>query len=447
MKSPWTFVLLLMATGLVHAEQLRRDDFAYEAPIALHGVGSVYRAPLTAEVYGGVVRADLGDLRVFNAAGEEVPIGLSRPMAAVEKKRVSLPLFVLPVKEAQTADDISLKIERSNNGSIVSVNAGSTASANRLVYLVDASQINQRIGALEIAWQVDMGTGFVATLQVEESADLKNWRPLAQGALAYLQRDGQVLEQRRIAIAPQSVKYLRLSWVGAAVNAKITGVGAELQEQTEHRRDWIAPASQAATKPGEYPFRLDGKMPVDYARVLLPVNSVAHVVVLTRNSDGDNWEPRGAKTLYRLDSGTGEVKDIELALGRSGFARQWLLRLDQPASTLGAMMPALELGWIPHDLVFVARGGAPFSLAYGSVSVSPAFQAVDELVRQLQSANVSGIELQPAAFGTSHILRGEAALAGGFDWRRWLLWGVLLLGVAILAALAVRLLRQLNAPS
>jgi hypothetical protein len=109
--------------------------------------------------------------------------------------------------------------------------------------------------------------------------------------------------------------------------------------------------------------------------------------------------------------------------------------------------------------VFAARGTAPFQLAYGSREAKPAAYGIatlvpgykDEATLDLKPAQVAakpeavGIgAAQPAA---PRALGGEGATRERIDWKRWLLWGSLVLGVVVLGLMALRLGRQMSKPA
>jgi hypothetical protein len=83
MRRPFFLLLstLLVPTAAA-GDPVSPSDFAYTAGILTQGEGAVYRLGLTPEVYDGLTRPDLGDLRVFNAAGQPVPHALIMPSAA-----------------------------------------------------------------------------------------------------------------------------------------------------------------------------------------------------------------------------------------------------------------------------------------------------------------------------------------------------------------------------
>lgn len=439
--------LLLGLAGSARADEPQRDDFAYQVPIEITEPGSVYRAPLTVHVYQGVTRQDLGDLRVYNGAGEVVPHGIMRPDAEPAKNITALPVFPVPVRTPGASGDVSMFVATGAAGSIIALKTGTPSESEHSDYVLDASQTNDPIAALDVTWgEAVPEEQFIATLVIQASEDLKSWRTISQGVLASLRHEDRLLEQKRIAIPPQRAKYLRLSWAETQTKVSIKAVTAELRPKAEPERDWLAlSGGKGEADREEYRFELSGRMPIDRARVRLPMNSVARVIVLSRNRVGDPWVSRGEKTVFALESGGRIVQDNEVALRGISSDEQWLLRLQGGAN--GTAEPVLELGWVPHELVFIARGSAPFTLGYGQARVSAAGNyGIEELIRRSKRDDAERVQILSAKLGAPTALRGDLVRTRPWysPWQQWLLWTVLVLGVAVLALLAVRLSRQIG---
>jgi hypothetical protein len=133
--------------------------------------------------------------------------------------------------------------------------------------------------------------------------------------------------------------------------------------------------------------------------------------------------------------------------------RYWLVRVDQRGGGLGAGEVALEVGWLPHELVFAARGAAPFTLAYGSKLAKPEALQVATVVPEYREGK--DIPARPATVGD--VLGSERASASLADplgllrallesgeGKKWALWMVLSAGVLAVAWMALRLLRELG---
>jgi len=439
--------LFVCSIGIALAEP-SREEFGYEAPIAVKGTTSVYRAPLTASVYQGVARTDLGDMRVFNASGEIVPHGLARAAAEAAKRMVALRLFPLELSSSQPQGDVSLQVEVQKDGAIVNVRSSQPPERGRRAYLLDATQVKEVLTALTFQWQADGANDNLHRINIEASEDLKNWRILTQGILAKLEHDGQILERNRVEFPAQRVKYLRVlpSDFSSNSDLTITGAKGEFSPKVDSPRNWLTLTPQTSDKPEEQRYILGGKMVVDRARITLAPNSVARVSVMFRAKDGDTWLHASQKTVYRLDTSGVVIKDDEIRFGREIAANQWLIRQTTRSGNGLSQVTALELGWIPHDLVFVARGDGPFSLAYGKNGLQPVDNGIDELLRQSKRDDPQRVEIGEATLEVARELKGERALQRSWTagWKSWLLWAVLLLGVGLLAYLALRIGKQIG---
>lgn len=441
------FVLLVGSMGLAVAEP-SREEFGYEAPLALTTTTSVYRAPLTASVYQGVARSDLGDMRVFNAAGEVVPHGLIRSAAEVAKQSIALPIFPLALNANKADSDVSVYVEVEKDGAIARVKTGQAAEDDRNAYLADVTRVQQALTALTFQWSADETTGLLHNVSIESSDDLKNWRVIAQGTLAKLKHDGQVLERNRIEFQAQRAKYLRIL-PNSAINGAsfiVTSVEGEFTANIDPPRRWLILSPSASAKPNEQIFVSDGKMPVDRARVGLQPNSVARVTVTYQTKEGEAWILAGHKTVYLLDTPGGALRDNEIHFGRGIVASRWRVTQARQSADSSRLVTALELGWVPHDLVFVARGDAPFTLAYGRRGLQPVDFGIDELLSHSKRGDDQRVEVGQATIGPSRELQGTKALRAHWTagWKSWLLWVVLVLGVGSLALLAARIARQVG---
>ncbi len=147
---------------------------------------------------------------------------------------------------------------------------------------------------------------------------------------------------------------------------------------------------------------------------------------------------------YRLRQDAGEISAPPLAIAPVAY-RYWLLRVDPKSGGIGRGQPRMRGGWVPQEIVFAARGTGPFLIAYGNASAAPTALAVTTLVPGYHSSTEAGTI--PVA------LTGPAAPLGSLEqtkpprqYRRAVLWAVLVLGVAALGWMAWQLSRQLSAP-
>ena len=448
---------LLLAPALSLAAE-QPQDFAFGVPVEVDGSEALYEVDIPASVYQGVTRADLGDLRVFNADAEPVPFALEPrpPQHAQTPQPLAVQYFPLYGEQPADLEGLRLKVEKSGTGTVVSVKseAGPPAAKRRLLaYLVDVSALKQPYEALELDWR-QSSTSYATNVRIEASDDLKSWTTaVPQAPLVRIDQDGQRLEQRTIEFHPRTAKYLRLSWpTSAKADAQAAAEPLELTRVNvrtgsivvEPDRVWREVLPETGEKPGEYLYDLGGQFPVERVRFALPQqNTIARVEVLSRANPPRDWQFVTNGVIYRLMQQGHQVSSPDLAVA-TNTNRYWLVRVDQKGGGLGSGLPRLGAGWVPQKLVFAARGRAPFQIAYGSSKVQPAAYPIETVVpgwRRDQPQKLAHADSLP-----ERLLGGATALHRPINYRIFGLWGALVLGVLLLGWMAWRLSRQMQGP-
>ena len=456
-----------LTAAALGAQAEQPQDFARGVALGTDGKDALYEIAVPAAVYEGVVRADLGDLRVFNGAGEVVPHAFRARVTETTEKQappaVALALFPLHGDVTKGVAGSDFRFEKSGDRIVVHVRGrgGEPVRERRLLgYVADASAIDRPIRALAFALPAG-ADNVVARLRIESSDDLTHWRLLHDAQLVRLESGGQRLERLRAEFAPRKAQYLRLSWTGQPQPLELAGVTAEPGESTvtvEAARQWkqapgtaVAPGKDTA---GGHEFDLGGQFPADRLRLALPQqNTVAQVEFLSRAKPTDPWRPVTTGVVYRLTRQDEEIASPDIAI-RTTADRYWLLRVDPRGGGLGSGQPLLNAGWVAHRLVFAARGEAPFQLAFGNRDAKPAAYAIETLVPGYKSdaelrvaaATVSDAPAPPAA-AAPRKAESFAWLADRPDWKRWTLWGSLVLAVVLLGLMALRLGKQMSKPA
>lgn len=447
---------LLLVPALAAAEQPR--DFAYGIALQVDEGHALQQIEVPRAVYEGVVRSDLGDLRVFNGAGETVPHAFRSRVTTTRETRepVAVTLFPIHTDEPAGVEGMELRLDRRGDRTVIDVRTreGKPAHGTTLAgYLADARALDKAIRALVVALPAG-GEQIVARVTVDASDDLRQWTTLASGApVVRLSAGGERLEQLRIEVAPRRAKYLRVSWPGRRAPLALAGLMIEPGETTvEAPRQWKRLTGAAAKdRPGEHEFDLGGQFPVDRLRLALPqANTVASVEILSRAKPADPWRRATHATVYRLVRDGDELTSADLAVVAPAD-RYWLVRVDQRGGGIGSGPLELSAGWVPHRLVFAARGAPPFQLVYGNRAAGAAAFAIATLVPGYESdealerrAATAGISLGIARAADPQRLGGDAATRERIDWKRWTLWGSLVLGVGVLGWMALRLGRQMS---
>ena len=434
---------------------LKPTDFAYGMALQTDGKDGVYKVGVPLDVYKVVRHADLRDVRVFNADGEVVPHVVTRSAGSVSVKSepIELPRFPVYASAQSKLGDLDLQIKRDSQGTVINLNnRSSVAGQNKLVgYLLDGSKVGPAVKEIELQWSESIAN-YVGSVTVEASDDLATWRMLAKDAPITRMKFGEhLLDQRRVKFAPTPLIYLRISAPSSQENevplpefTRVVAIPADLS--AEAPRTWATFATNpVANKPGEYAFDVGAQLPIDRIHVGLPqMNTLVQAALLARSNEKEAWQQVAQTTAYRITQNGRQFNSDDVQINRD-VRRYWLLRIAQQGGGLGKDNPSVKVGWLADQILFLARGRGPFQLVYGAEGVKSGEVAITSLMNGGEGKG--GIRAQSIASGAPTPLGGEARLAGfsePFPWKKWVLWGVLGLGVILMGWMASRLMGQMN---
>jgi hypothetical protein len=452
-------VVTMLGTGVAYpraanAEEAARD-YAYGMDLTLDGRAAFYELTVPRDVYEGVVHADLSDVRVFNSDDEPVPHAFRlRVIATVaEAMSVDLPLYPIRTDAPEGIDSVELRADHSTERTVLELRTpGGAADANaRLVgYVADATALETPVRAVRIDLP-DALSDLITRVTLEASDDLRTWTPLATDApVVQLTAGVNRLERRRIEFAPRRVQYLRLSWPGRTRPLDLVSLRAETTPATQDApREWKdAPAVAVPDKRNRYELDLGGRYPVDRLSFVLPQpNTVATLGIYSRATALDAWQFVRNATVYRLTDEGLELASDDVTVAGLGD-RYWRFVFDPRGGGVGRGELRVRAGWVPHRIVFIARGAPPFLVAYGNRHAQAVAWDMNALVPgYAQEGEGQRIAIGVARAEPPHVLAGENAIVEPTDWRRLVLWSSLILSVAVLATMAIRLARQMSRTS
>ena len=443
----------------VMADDIQSRDFAYGYMIEAEEGGAVYSLPLPEQVYRVGRRADLGDIRVYNGAGERVPHALKTIKTPEEtsRDRWELPLFPLHEGKPDGQESVSLSVKRETDGTLIAIETGGERDADGLPrsgYLLDLGERSSRISTLEIYWQTAQKHAQI-TLNVLHSSDLQRWKNLGnRTTLVDLEYGGNRVEQRRIELAWQPARYLKLEWPKGQDGPVIDRVVALSRPvASKVQRQYLSLYNGRKTRVDDQlalTFSSNYRVPVSSVNLQFPqTNSIVSGAIQSRDDEEDRWRERCRAVFYNLDLGGEQLQGEPCTFGPTSDSQWRLVILDDGAGlteTSSSLM--LSLGWQSDELLFLARGSGPFLLAYGSGKLETIeTNGHSEMV--LTTVGLQGDSLvKPARLGKKIELGGEEALKTPeppTPWKTWLLWGVLVAGVIGMALMAMRLVRDMRA--
>ena len=439
----WTlaWALAIFLASPASAQDLRENDFAYGITIRPRTDAPLYRVRLPLAVYRRVTRSDLGDLRVFNAGGALVPHELWSPPDREQVERRIVPSRLFPLLEASPEEISAVRVQIESGSERLSVSlAPELAPAGVAAYLLDPGPVDPASYAadrLVLHWEEpkDGKGGFVREIRVEESDDLSSWRTLGSSVAADLWRDGERLRRNEIRLPSRAARYLRLTSESGSFPMTLTRVDLVLSSKTELVETlWLDVSGLRPEKDGIH-LETPGPILVEELEVSPSErNTWTEVQLFSRSDRKGEWIRRAGAPVYRFEVDGEELTQTRLQV-TSTRDRYWRLTTGGAPGGFGFRLPALRLGYRPDDVVFVARGEAPFEIAYGSGRIGPPQRANDSLRVLTSSREERLVPETDVALSEPRALGGEGALSEPLipDWKRFVLWGVL--GAASLALL------------
>ena len=419
-------------------------DFATRVPLVVSGNGPWYRLQLPLAVQLNARQSDLGDVRVFNAAGEPQAYSLSRQPSQRTESRTVTEVKWFPLYAADTQEALPGVVMKSTaEGTLLEVRPSSTTRQQVLRgWVLDASAIKAPLQQLTLDWSHEQD-GF-QRFSIEASDDLQHWQAWGDGHVARLSFANERVEQHDVNLPSRSARYLRLVWKGhAAPQLTSATLVSATSSSLPMPLVWSQPLAGARLKAGEYSWQLPAGLSIERLRIELnQPNTLAPVTLSGRRDSKQAWQPLSNGLLYRLTQNGQDVVQDELQLPGQPVT-ELKLQVDERGGGLCVEAPALRFAVRATQLVFLARGEPPFTLALGNASAKAANLPLSTLIpdysaERLKALGQARVEGEIAA----NLPVAAAAKDAGPDWKKLGLWAVLLLGVAVLGAMAYSLLRK-----
>ena len=439
---------------LLSAQPAMAANFKLDAP----GNKPFYQTNVPLEIYQQTHHSNLQDLTITNAAGEQVPYALipyEQLHSATTSREEIIALAFSPVKinALQSASNLQLALEKSAATTSINITTNEAKPAASTVFLIDLGTKYPPINALLVDWQGDENA--LHNIQVQSSADLKNWI-FAGDATLVNTTSANAITQHAIKLnnnwnSANNARYLQIRPADANDTGVITITKVQARydvlQMVAEIALWQAPqliGREIEDKTGRIniDFESLGHYPANRLKVRLPqANTITYATIFARNASNVAWKQVGYRELRRHKESEplSSISDISAI-----DARYWRLQFNQAEGGIGAENPALYLGWLAPTIVWNARGQAPFSLAVGE---NPSIVNTIPIATMIPNYNAQKINNLPVAnliIAKQDAANPQAASTwvAPRDYKTWLLWGGLLLGVLLLAGMAYSLIKS-----
>ncbi|MFT4708943.1 MAG: hypothetical protein ACI9D0_002027 [Bacteroidia bacterium] len=448
------FSLCLASTGHATQADSYLDSFAKGMELTTTSAG-IQTLLLPESVYRGISSPILGDLRVFNAAGEPVPHALRTWVDehSVEYGTKTRPLFAIQRASVQglQLDDLTLTMTHTDEGSVLDLStnaaaAGETDSPTGVAaHIVDLTGLERPVTALNFVLPGSTES-FLCPFSIESSTDLSTWSTLvARETLASTSSGGSRLLRTRAELPQTTATYLRIQWLAEAPPLELGEVKLELAAGLgiPQRRSVRLLGSLRANETHTYDFPSAGPLPVTRIQVHLPeANTLVTASIVARQTEEGTSRTVLPRQQFFRTGNEGEFQNSPLSI-RTNTGPLWSIFVDPNSSGLGQGAPELELEYSPHQLAFLAKDGeGPFTLAFGKYGERSPYMAWSAMTKA-QPGELSTETVTPGAIRD---LAGPAALLapeGEGQLKLYILWGVLIAGVGLLAGLSIKLARKM----
>ncbi|EMN3919526.1 DUF3999 domain-containing protein [Citrobacter farmeri] len=456
MKAVLCSVLLGVAGTAVSSDDVTEPPMDYATGVMLETLGASpwYRVSLPQTVYQGTAWPDLRDVRVFNHAGETVPFTLvAQKTQPVTPQTVALRLFPLdmspvPPREEGRRSGESFVL-RSKTGIEIHLESDDvkTVGQSYLLMLPEEMEDSFSLEQLRLNWNTPTGN-WQGKASVYVSRDLRYWRTVQEEApLMELTRDNDRLKMDTIGtsltLSANGNRYLLVILDSQSPALTINSVSAIAESREPESARIEIGAQEEKVSNDEAVWHWAQPQPLTSLRIDLDDEGVLPVALSWRSAEKAPWQPLTKTVLYRLNGKRSE--DIRLS-GQLVEA----VRMTTINARLPERMPALSGARDSYQLVFNTQGKGPYMLAWGNRAAQKADIGLDLLI-PASLRKTQEIDSLPGAVPQGDVaLGGEARLTATSaaeqqsQWKTVLVWGALILGVAVLALMAWRIWREVK---
>ena len=419
-KVPFIYLVILAVlcgwwdAGAQDKNSFKPEDFA--GTIELTGnAGSLLSLTIPETVYRGLKRPDLGDLRVYDAAGNPVSFLVRKVQGTME----TLPEKTVPVfswdKNTRRFNAPGIEI---NTSELAVTITGQRGEERDNVYLADLSGLETAPSKLILDFE--KSEFFNALLNIRSSDDLVQWNSYGKiQTAAFYNSPGTDRNEFDI----PSGRYLLLNFEGKvpAINSGIVRFDpAEIPVLGE---TFFQGTKNADGK--KILYHTGGCFPAAKIKFILSQPDSIRVIVRENNKNTEYWSSVGETIIYRIET-PGKETSMSGAFLTTGFSGPYW-EIEALGELIFTEIPVLSLIWETKELVFLARGEGPWVLAYGNENCG----AAESLF------SVGKEVIFPAKIGLQRYAEQNMNIDSGAARKEILLWSVLILSAAVLSGLAV----------
>lgn len=461
----WLILLGLASATLAYAADANNiASYALRAPLVIEADTALHRLSLPADALLRLQTSGYSDVRVFDAKGKSVPLALALAETKIQTQgqQVTLPAYpILGTAGTLSNEGVSLRIEEQQGKRVVHIDTGGTKTAadgkSLVGVLLDARAVTDPVVAIEL--DVDLPMAQPISFDVQASKDLRNWRTVADTVL-YRPADGtaatssNAFGKQRMPLALNDIKdhYLRITWQGSTgqtTPVTVRSAMLTISKSSIQPRISAVITTPALTNPHELSFSLPFATPLGALKIKPQgTNVLVPVRVWGRNDRSQPWIALANTVLYNLVINGKEQTNSAVELrGEGQYVSYREIKIEADKKTAGfATAPEVSALFEPIQIVFLASGVAPFTMAVGLSEAVSAYLPLASLIPGYKNDQENSLPLARVVVNTSASANSPVITAQSPSntptTRSLLLWSILFAGVAVLGLMAYVLIKQ-----
>jgi hypothetical protein len=292
-------------------------------------------------------------------------------------------------------------------------------------------------------------TGFIKDVTLQSGSEPGQWKTQDTGnTLADLTREGQKLLKNEVTVNDSSARYYLLEWPMSAEGIFLNEVKAVIKTQSSITDDthWteVSP-EKLSNSSNEITFRVKGVFPVQSIKIdYTQNNSISQTKVYSRKPGNRKFTLRSSGLLYNLTADKIKLNQNELNFSETSDTI-WKIEFSDPGIISGDL-PRVSIGWRSEELIFLAKGSAPFIIGAGSDSVAAPDPLTVHSVEDVETG-IGQDKISEAATGTRYSLNNitpPEIETESSDWGNIILWSVLIIGLLLLFFMIRSLMQQMQ---
>lgn len=435
----------------LQAGDLAQSDFLYGIDIDGSNQSSELTFGVPIHYYHTIRQVDRSDSRIFNQEGHELPFSIIEKNGKTYSKETAdaqLALFPVRNRGIVTRSTMSSVKVSYDQGARITVyeNRKMTPGDTPAFYILENRKVvndsSFYLNELTFSWEQYSQTA-MTPLRIETSNDLESWRQVSgRETISRLIYAGEKIERPSVTIPSTKARYIRISPNQENGFITVTSVKGSYSKSTisSKEQNWLAlgEATEDTIK-NSYIYQTGGLFSFNKLKLTPPSTGYLYKgTAFYRNSEKESWKKLTTFSQYEILSNGDTLRSSPVRLYKNSF-RELKLEFTAPKVMDIAMAPKVSVGQIPEEIQFLARGTAPYVLAYGNDTL----RTKPESYRALSKSTRVSIGSPKELGGNFDNIKSRSEEME-IPRKTLILWGVLGIGVLLVVAMAASLFKDMK---